>query len=283
MKLTVVGCSGSFPSPGSACSSYLVEADGFRLLLDMGNGALGELQRHVGLYDLDAIFLSHLHADHCIDMCAYFVVRYYRHDGARPVPLPVYGPEGTEQRLTTAHADTPSEQAMSEVFDFHTLKADSFEIGPFSVVTEKLCHPVDTFGIRIEHGGSTLAYSGDTGTCDALEELARDADLFLCEASFVDGKEDIPDLHLNGREAGEAAARADVRRSSSPTSRRGRTRTATSPTRGRSTRARWNWPCRERCTSSEYGSGSRSGYDGTPAFREGGRGFRVYGCRYRYG
>ncbi len=86
MKLTVVGCSGSFPSAESACSSYLVEADGFRLLLDMGNGALGELQRHCGLYDLDAIFLSHLHADHCIDMCAYFVARYYRHDGGRCSP-----------------------------------------------------------------------------------------------------------------------------------------------------------------------------------------------------
>ncbi|HEY9438563.1 MAG TPA: MBL fold metallo-hydrolase [Streptomyces sp.] len=208
MKLTVVGCSGSFPSPGSACSSYLVEADGFRLLLDMGNGALGELQRHVGLYDLDAIFLSHLHADHCIDMCAYFVVRYYRHGEGRPDSIPVYGPEGTEQRLTTAHADTPSDHAMSEVFDFHTLKSGSFEIGPFSVRTEKLRHPVDTFGIRVEHGGSILAYSGDTGTCEALAELADGADLFLCEASFVDGKEDIPDLHLNGREAGEYAARA---------------------------------------------------------------------------
>ena len=106
MKLTVVGCSGSFPSAESACSSYLVEADGFRLLLDMGNGALGELQRHCGLYDLDAIFLSHLHADHCIDMCAYFVARYYRHDGGRCDPIPVYGPEGTEHRLTTAYADT---------------------------------------------------------------------------------------------------------------------------------------------------------------------------------
>lgn len=86
MKLTVVGCSGSFPSAESACSSYLVEADGFRLLLDMGNGALGELQRHIGLYDLDAIFLSHLHADHCIDMCGYFVARYYRHEGGRCAP-----------------------------------------------------------------------------------------------------------------------------------------------------------------------------------------------------
>ncbi|WP_274559072.1 MBL fold metallo-hydrolase [Streptomyces spiramyceticus] len=212
MKLTVVGCSGSFPSAESACSSYLVEADGFRLLLDMGNGALGELQRHVGLYDLDAVFLSHLHADHCIDMCGYFVARYYRHDGGRPPAIPVYGPEGTEQRLTTAYADTPTEKSMSEVFDFHTLKPGTFEIGPFSVRTEKVAHPVETYGIRIQHGGRTLTYSGDTGACGALDELAEGVDLLLCEASFTYGKEDIPDLHLNGREAGELAARAGASR-----------------------------------------------------------------------
>ncbi|MEU2164363.1 MBL fold metallo-hydrolase [Streptomyces chengbuensis] len=212
MKLTVVGCSGSFPSAESACSSYLVEADGFRLLLDMGNGALGELQRHIGLYDLDAIFLSHLHADHCIDMCAYFVARYYRHDGGRCDAIPVYAPEGAEQRLTTAYADTPSDKSMSEVFDFHTLKPGVFEIGPFSVRTEKVAHPVDTFGIRVEHGGRSLTYSGDTGVCDPLVDLADGTDLFLCEAAFTHGKEDIPDLHLNGREAGAHAARAGVGR-----------------------------------------------------------------------
>ncbi|WP_338696992.1 MBL fold metallo-hydrolase [Streptomyces sp. Q6] len=212
MKLTVVGCSGSFPSADSACSSYLVEADGFRLLLDMGNGALGELQRHCGLYDLDAIFLSHLHADHCIDMCAYFVVRYYRHDGGRCDPIPVYGPEGTEQRLTTAHADTPSASAFSEVFDFHTVKPGSYEIGPFSVRMEKVCHPVESYAIRVEHGGRSLTYSGDTGPCAALDELAADSDLFLCEAAFTHGKENIPALHLNGVEAGESAQRAGARK-----------------------------------------------------------------------
>ncbi|WMX46827.1 MBL fold metallo-hydrolase [Streptomyces roseicoloratus] len=212
MKLTVVGCSGSFPSAESACSSYLVEADGFRLLLDMGNGALGELQRHIGLYDLDAIFLSHLHADHCIDMCGYFVARYYRHDGGRCDALPVYAPEGAEQRLTTAYADTPSAGAMGEVFDFRTLSSGTFDLGPFRVRTEKVAHPVEAFGIRVEHGGRVLAYSGDTGVCDSLDELAAGADLFLCEASFTHGKEDIPALHLNGREAGAHAARAGVGR-----------------------------------------------------------------------
>ncbi|WNO74353.1 MBL fold metallo-hydrolase [Streptomyces sp. AM8-1-1] len=212
MKLTVVGCSGSFPSAESACSSYLVEADGFRLLLDMGNGALGELQRHIGLYDLDAIFLSHLHADHCIDMCGYFVARYYRHEGGRCEAIPVYGPEGTEQRLTTAYADTPSKSSMSEVFDFHTLKAGTFELGPFLVRTERVAHPVEAYGIRLEHEGKTLTYSGDTGVCEPLHQLADGADLFLCEASFTHGKEDVPDLHLNGREAGAHAQRANAGR-----------------------------------------------------------------------
>ncbi|MFI6349503.1 MBL fold metallo-hydrolase [Streptomyces sp. NPDC050560] len=212
MKLTVVGCSGSFPSAESACSSYLVEADGYRLLLDMGNGALGELQRHCGLYDLDAIVLSHLHADHCIDMCAYFVARYYRHEGGRCPALPVYGPEGTEHRLTTAYADTPSASSMSEVFDFHTVKPGSYDVGPFTVRTEKVRHPVEAYAVRVEHAGRSLTYSGDTGPSKELTELAADTDLFLCEAAFTYGKENIPDLHLNGREAGTAAQEARARR-----------------------------------------------------------------------
>lgn len=213
MKLTVVGCSGSFPSQDSACSSYLVEADGYRLLLDMGNGALGELQRHCGLYDLDAIVLSHLHADHCIDMCAYFVARYYRFEGGRPDPIPVYGPEGTEHRLTTAYADTPSEKSMSEVFDFQTLRDGAeFTVGPFQISTELVDHPVEAYGFRVEQGGSVLAYSGDTGPSVKLDTLAAGADLFLCESSFTHGKEDIPGLHLNGLQAGEYAASAGAKR-----------------------------------------------------------------------
>ncbi|NGO70891.1 MBL fold metallo-hydrolase [Streptomyces boncukensis] len=215
MKLTVVGCSGSFPSTESACSSYLVEADGYRLLLDMGNGALGELQRHCGLYDLDAIALSHLHADHCIDMCGYFVARYYRFEGGRCAPLPVYGPEGTEERLTTAYADTPTEKSMSEVFEFRTLapRAEA-ELGPFRVRAERVDHPVEAYAFRVEHRetGRTLVYSGDTGPCANLDAVAEGADLFLCEASFTYGKEQIPGLHLNGREAGECAQRAGAGR-----------------------------------------------------------------------
>ena len=89
-----MGCSGSFPGPDSPASCYLVEADGFRLVLDLGNGALGALQRYSGLGEIDAICLSHLHADHCLDMCGYSVFQNYHPDGPRP-PIPVYGPAGT--------------------------------------------------------------------------------------------------------------------------------------------------------------------------------------------
>ena len=83
MRLTVVGCSGSFPGPDSAASCYLVEADGFRVLLDLGNGALGPLQRYADIYAVDAVLVSHLHSDHFIDLCSYYVALRYRDpDGA---------------------------------------------------------------------------------------------------------------------------------------------------------------------------------------------------------
>ena len=98
MRVTVVGCAGSFPGPDSPASCYLLEAEGFRLVLDLGNGALGVLQRFAGLFSIDAICLSHLHADHCVDLGAYWVARQYTSDGPRP-PIPVHGPLGTAERV----------------------------------------------------------------------------------------------------------------------------------------------------------------------------------------
>ena len=88
MRLTVLGCAGSFPGPESACSAYLVEADGFRLLIDFGTGSMSALQRFSGLYGVDAVLLSHLHADHIFDACQYVVVRRWAPGGALP-PIPV--------------------------------------------------------------------------------------------------------------------------------------------------------------------------------------------------
>jgi ribonuclease BN (tRNA processing enzyme) len=203
MRLTVLGCAGSFPGPDSACSAYLVEAEGFRLLLDFGDGSLSALQRYASLTSVDAIVLSHLHADHMIDACTYVVVRRYAPDGPYP-PLPLYAPAGAASRLAAAYG----ENMLDDVYTFHDLAQGRFEIGPFTITAERVNHPVETYGMRIEHGGKVLAYSADTAPCDALVRLAHAADLFLCEASYNDGDDNPPDLHLTGRDAGEAATKS---------------------------------------------------------------------------
>ncbi|GAA2091722.1 MBL fold metallo-hydrolase [Kitasatospora saccharophila] len=212
MKLTVVGCSGSFPSVDSPCSSYLVEHDGYCLVVDLGNGALGALQKYAGLYDVDAVLLSHLHADHCVDLCAYWVARNYRVEGC-PDPLPVYGPAGTAERLARAY-DMPEKPGMTEVFDFRDLGGGArLRLGPFTVTAVRVNHlDCEAYGFRIEAGGRSLVYSGDTGVCPDLVELARGADLFLCEAAYTDGKETFDSIHLNGTQAGEHAADAGAAR-----------------------------------------------------------------------
>jgi ribonuclease BN (tRNA processing enzyme) len=206
VQLTIIGCSGSFPGPDSPASCYLLEADGFRLVVDLGNGSLGVLQRHVGLYDIDAVCLSHLHADHCLDLCSYYVARTFHPDGPRP-RIPVYGPAGTASRMAQSYglAEPPG---MTEAFEFITLAPGSRRIGPFQVTTAHMNHPVETFGFRLEHDGRSLAYSADTGESPALVELAREAGLLLCEASFLDGPGLPRDLHLTARQAAEYAARA---------------------------------------------------------------------------
>jgi ribonuclease BN (tRNA processing enzyme) len=208
MRLTVIGCAGSFPGPDSPASCYLIEADGFRLLLDFGNGALGPLQRQAGLDQIDAICLSHLHGDHCLDMCSYWVARTYGPGGPLP-SIPVYGPAGTATRLAAAQGAGLA-QDMSAAFRFETLTPGARRIGPFEITLDHVNHPVETFGFRIAHGGRALAYSADTGESAALVRLARGADLMLCEASFADGPELPPDVHLTGSQAGQHAARADV-------------------------------------------------------------------------
>src|SRR6202000_164690 len=107
MRLTGLGCAGSFPGPESACSAYLIEADGFRLMLDFGTGSLSALQRYASLASVDAVLLSHLHCDHMLDACSYVVVRRYAPDGPYP-RLPLYGPTGVQDRMIAAYGG-PSE------------------------------------------------------------------------------------------------------------------------------------------------------------------------------
>jgi ribonuclease BN (tRNA processing enzyme) len=221
LRLTIVGCSGSYPGPESAASCYLLEADHggrtWRILLDLGNGALGQLHRYVDPLTVDAVFLSHLHADHCLDLCGYYVMRKYHPTGPQP-RIPVWGPAGTADRMARAY-DLPLDPGMTEEFDFHDYggagrdtDAVTVEIGPFRVEARRVVHPVTAYALRVTAGGRTLAYSGDTGPCRELDEAASGAHLLLAEASFRTGDTNPPDLHMTGADCGRTAARAGAGR-----------------------------------------------------------------------
>jgi ribonuclease BN (tRNA processing enzyme) len=214
MRLTVIGCSGSYPGPDSSASCYLVEAEQggrtWRLLLDLGNGALGSLQKYADATAIDAVLLSHLHADHCLDLCGYYVMRKYHPEGALP-RIPVWGPVDTARRMAKAY-DLDEDPGMSEEFEFTSYGNTAVRIGPFTVTAREVVHPVTAYALRVEADGAVLAYSGDTGVCHGLEDAARGADLFLCEASFMEGAPNPPDLHLTGVEAGRTATASDARR-----------------------------------------------------------------------
>jgi len=218
MRLVVLGCAGSYPSPDSAASGYLVQAEDsagrtWSVLLDLGNGALGPLQRYGDPTALDAVALSHLHADHVADMVVLNVLRRYRPDGPC-APVDVWGPVGTAERLTQIAGGDPATDVGGQ-FTVRTWQAGvPVPVGPLTVTPVPVLHPVPAFGIRVSGPSDadpartvTLAYTGDTDACPGLDELATGADLLLAEAAFVEGRDDaVRGVHLTGRRAGAAAA-----------------------------------------------------------------------------
>ena len=212
MKVTVVGCAGSFAGPESAASSYLVQHDAegrtWNLLLDLGSGALGALQRHLSPDDLDAVVLTHLHPDHCVDLCGLYVTRRYRPGGPLPDRLAVHGPRGAADRVAAMYHGLEA-GGLEPHFTFEVVTdAVPLTLGPFTVTPYLVNHPVEAYGYRVEADGAVLAFTGDTDDCPNLDPLLRGADLALCDSAFVDGRDTVPGIHLSGSRAARAAMRA---------------------------------------------------------------------------
>lgn len=224
MRLTVVGCAGSFPSAESAASSYLVEADDavgrtWRVVLDLGNGAFGPLQRYCDPCDVDAFAISHLHADHAADLVVLGVYRRYRPTGPCAA-VPVHGPAGTAARLVQLAGADPATDVSGQLDVRLWVPGTGVDVGPLRLEPVAVEHPVPAFGIRVTGPAETdatrlvtLAYTGDTDACAGLDALATGADLLLAEAGFLEGRDDaVRGVHLTGRRAGQAARTGNARR-----------------------------------------------------------------------
>ncbi len=208
MQLTILGNSGSFPRPGSACSGYLLESGGKYVLLDCGNGTLSRFQQFHTIQEIDAIFLSHLHFDHIGDL---FLLRYAYETlkafgQGNFLPIPVYLPETPIEIMNLLRDE--------ELFTFHLINDESeYNIGEMEFSFHSMQHTVECHGISVRVGAKRLVYSADTTYHEALIDFAREADIFLCEATTSGGAASpVPLPHLTARQAGAIAARAQVKR-----------------------------------------------------------------------
>jgi ribonuclease BN (tRNA processing enzyme) len=233
LKLEIIGCSGAAPEPGGACSCYLVRGAGATVLLDCGPGSLPRLAERIAPEAIDAIFLSHMHQDHMLDLLPYSRALWKAgalEPGGPRVKL--FAPPGGAailEALARVFAKTPEQLAgapeatrrfsgpelFGELFDLSEYEPSSaVKIGSLALTFVPMRHLGTAFGMRITDGSKLLAYTGDTGYHAGLEALAQDADVLLSEATLLD--EDVDSGrrhgHLTAAEAGRAAARGAVRR-----------------------------------------------------------------------
>lgn len=187
-----------------------MQSEETNIWVDAGTGTLAELQRHLALDKLDAIWISHTHADHTADLlAAYYALRFA--DISLEQPIPLFGPPELMQRMQS-FLGSNSAKLLPEVFDYTEMKrSNGATVGDLSLTWRKVKHGVPAFGVRIDAPDASLAYSGDTAKCDELVTLARDSTALLCEVGYRDAPEtDV--AHTTPKQAGEMATESGTQR-----------------------------------------------------------------------
>ena len=213
MKLTVIGCSPAWPNPGGAQSGYLIETTGGRLLLDCGPGVLARLRLRESWPAVDGVAISHFHLDHWGDLVPWIFGASFGPGRGRGRPR-LWLPPGGAGTLRTFGLRLGFSEQLEQVFELYEYDDGvPFAVAGFEVTPYRLSHYDElTFGLRVADGRSTLAYSGDSAPNPSLAELARDADLFLCEATLAAAEPGEDRGHLTAEEAVDAFAASGARR-----------------------------------------------------------------------
>jgi ribonuclease BN (tRNA processing enzyme) len=208
MQITVLGGCGAWPAAGAACSGFLVEHEGFRVLLDAGYATLPRLLETTPADQIDAVLISHGHPDHCADLNPLLRSRALVADP--PPPLTVFAPTAALNAVLAL--DRPG--MLDDALVLHEFEPNqSLAVGPFTVRTRLLPHSVPNAGMRLEAGDKVIAYTGDCGPDPAVVELAYSADLLIAEATYPERVPSAVARHLtSAHQAAAQAARAGVGR-----------------------------------------------------------------------
>ncbi|MES2170341.1 MAG: MBL fold metallo-hydrolase [Actinomycetota bacterium] len=211
VKFTPLGTSTPYPRPDNACSGYLLQHETTNIWVDAGTGTLAELQRHIALGDLDAIWISHAHADHSADLLtAYYALRFGETELAHPVPL--FCPPGLRERLA-AFLGPQAVKGLPKAFDFHEHHSWSEHgFGGIELAWGPVDHGMPAYALRATAGGRAVAYSGDTAYCESLVEIAQGTDLLLCEVGYSSKPALGENVHCTPEDAGRTAREAGVAR-----------------------------------------------------------------------
>lgn len=210
MKLTVVGCAPAYSTkPDHASSCYLVEADDTALVLDLGQGSFASLWRYTSPAKVDAVVISHMHADHNVDLVP---LRHWARYGHKGVGPELYGPTDLRPRYADfqmAYAEPSHLKDFFSDLKGGALKEGAFDIGSLRIEARQVTHIPDSFAFRVSPArgdGPGIVYSGDCGVADDLLPLVQPRDVLLCEAGFGLVR-DAPGIHLTAAEAGWVAQR----------------------------------------------------------------------------
>ena len=200
LKITVLGCSGSYASAGGACTGFLVQSPKANVWLDAGPGTLANLQTHIDLSDLTAIVLTHEHADHWLELpVVYNAIRHYILCG----PIPVYGTKGT-LKLANDMCESIEESFLCEIIE----DGDSRFIGDQCWHWSRTQHYVETLACRVDVEDSSFVFTADTGPEWNAKSLGDRVDLMIAESTFLSERENEEILHLSARQAGLLASNA---------------------------------------------------------------------------